>query len=600
MVSEHSTELLLHLNDGASALRHWLKRTTGRAVFEILMTLAILFAPASIVRADERSVEARHGMVVTVSPPATDVGVAILQQGGNAVDAATAVAFALAVTWPSAGNIGGGGFMLVYPGAGEKPVCIEYRETAPAAATVSMLRDNNRMDGLRVCATPGTVAGLALAHRRYGKLPWRGLVMPAVRLARDGIIVDRALVRSLNGVLKGSPQFAELQRVFAPPVGRKAWQVGDRLVQPELGRTLDEIATLGPDAFYRGSIADLIVAEMKAGGGLVTEKDLTAYAAKVREPIHGTYRGYDIFAPPPPSSGGICLVEMLNMLECFQLNERGGPADRSDHGVAWSARTMHLMIEAMSRSYCDRARFLGDSDFVAIPPHLITKEYGRKLGAGIDLVKATPSETLAPDIPLAAESRETTHFSIVDCGGMAVANTYTLENAYGCRVVVRGGGFLLNNEMTDFNRVAGRTDRKGAIGTPPNLIAPGKRMLSSQTPTLVCQNGRLVLVTGSPGGRTIVNTVLCTILNLVDFGMDVHQAVDAPRLHHQWFPDRVCFEGLGRPEYKTTLERLSALGHRFDDKPVSQGDAHSIWIDPQTGHYFGVADKRICGKAAGY
>ena len=585
---------------GASRYRHRLKRTQGKAALGVLIAGTVLvFLPSSVL-AQDRVVEAQHGMVVTVSPPATDVGVAVLQQGGNAVDAAVAVAFALAVTWPSAGNIGGGGFMLVHPGTGQKPVCIEYRETAPAAATASLLRDYTRMDGLRVCATPGTVAGLALAHRKYGRLPWRELTMPAVRLARDGITVDAALAGSLNAVRRASPQLAELQQVFAPPVGREIWQAGDRLVQPDLARTLEQLATRGTDAFYRGRIADLIAAEMKAGEGLITKADLAAYTAKSRDPIHGTYRGYDVFAPGLPSSGGICLVEMLNILECFQLTERPGLPNRPDHSTAWSAQAMYLVIEAMRRAYCDRARFLGDSDFVEIPPHLTTKDYARKLAAGIDLAKATPSETLAADIPLAAESKETTHFSVVDGGGMAVANTYTLENAYGCRVVVRGGGFLLNNEMTDFNRVAGRTDRKGAIGTPPNLIAPGKRMLSSQTPTLICRDGRLVMVTGSPGGRTIINTVLCTIVNLVDFGGDVRRAIDAPRLHHQWFPDRVRFEGLTRPEYKTTIEQLCACGHRFDDTSGPQGDAHTIWIDPQSGRYSGAADKRICGKAAGY
>ena len=267
---------------------------------------------------------------------------------------------------------------------------------------------------------------------------------------------------------------------------------------------------------------------------------------------------------------------------------------------------MHLAIEAMRRAYCDRARHLGDADFVAIPPHLTTKEYARKLAVQIDLAKATPSESLAPEIPLAAEPRETTHFSIVDKDEMAVANTYTLEDSYGSRVMVRGAGFLLNNEMTDFNRVPGRTDRKGAIGTPANLIAPGKRMLSSQTPTLVCRDHpsdgarRVVLVTGSPGGRTIINTVLCTIVNFVDFRMDIGRAVDAPRLHHQWFPDRVSFEGLKQPEYAAAVGQLKRMGHRFDPKSGTQGDAHSIWVDPHTGRYVGAADRRIDGRAAGY
>ena len=489
--------------------------------------------------------------------------------------------------------------MMVYPGAGEKPVCIEYRETAPVAATASMLENYPRKDGPKVCATPGTVAGLAMAHRKYGRLLWRDLLMPAVRLAREGVAVDAALAKSLNVVLKDAPRFAELQRVFAPPQGRKTWQAGDRLIQAELAATLERIAADGPDAFYRGPIADLIAAEMKAGGGLIAKADLAAYEARLREPIHGTYRGYDIFGPPPPSSGGICLVEMLNILECFPLRAGARPAEQVGGSAPWSVPTTHLVIEAMRRAYCDRARFLGDGDFVSIPSYLTTKDYARKLAGEIDPTRATPSEALAADIPLAGESKETTHFSVVDAAGMAVSNTYTLEESYGSRVVVHGGGFLLNNEMTDFNRTPGRTDRKGAVGTAPNLIAPGKRMLSSQTPALVCRDGRLVLVTGSPGGRTIINTVLCVILNMVDFGMSPREAVDAPRLHHQWFPDRVSFEGIKRPEYRTTIEQLTALGHQFNAKVDPQGDAHSIWIDPQSGHCFGIADDRIDGNAAG-
>lgn len=584
-----------------SVLRQVPKPVTGKTTLAAIFFAAlVLLAAPSRLSAAERAVEARHGMVVTVSPPATDIGVAVFRRGGNAVDAAVAVAFALAVTWPGAGNIGGGGFMMVLPGPGQKPVCVEYRETAPMAATASMLQDDAQQDGYKVCATPGTVAGMGLAHRTYGRLPWRELVMPAVRLARDGFAVDAALAKSLNRVLPKSRQFAELQRVFAPPQGQDAWLAGNCLVQPDLAQTLEQIAMAGPDAFYRGPIADLIEAEMKTGGGLITKRDLAAYAAHLREPIHGTYRGYDVFAPPPPSSGGTCLVEMLNILECFQLSDSPPSLNRTGHSTPWSARAMHLVIEAMRRAYCDRARFLGDADFVSIPPHLTLKDYARQLAAQISLSQATTSESLAADIPLAAESTDTTHFSVVDSSGMAVANTYTLENDYGCRVMVRGGGFLLNNEMTDFNRVPGRTDRKGGIGTAPNLIAAGKRMLSSQTPTLVCRDGRLALITGSPGGRTIINTVLCTVLDVIDFNLDVGQAVDAPRLHHQWFPDRVRFEAMNRPEYQTTVEQLKALGHRFESKTEPQGDAHTIWIDPQSGLYFGAADSRIDGKAAGY
>jgi gamma-glutamyltranspeptidase/glutathione hydrolase len=308
---------------------------------------------------------------------------------------------------------------------------------------------------------------------------------------------------------------------------------------------------------------------------------------------------------------------MLNLLENFTLGEENG--DRSNlperpfeccapigpvpfsrpKKNGWNARNVHLVIEAMRRAYCDRARHLGDPDFIPIPAHLTTKEYAKKLAAQIDPAKATPSESLAPEIPLAPESEQTTHFSVVDRAGMAVANTYTLQNSYGSRVVVRGAGFLLNNEMTDFNRVPGRTDRKGAIGTPANLVAPGKRMLSSQTPAIVCRDGRPVLVTGSPGGRTIINTVLCTVIQVVDFGRDVRQAVDAPRMRHQWLPDRAGFEGLDRPEYAATIEQLTRMGHQFEPKAAKQGDAHSIAVDPRTGRLFGAADKRICGKASG-
>ena len=577
-------------------LRHILSTPIARTLLvTTIVTTLCQAAPAA-----ERPLGAARGMVVSVTAEGSDAGLDVLRRGGNAVEAAVATAFALAVTHPAAGNVGGGGFMMVHPGRGRPPVCVEYRETAPARATVRMFEKDLRMDGHKVSGTPGTVAGLALAHKQYGKLPWRDLVMPAVRLARDGFVVNKPLADSLNGVLQSTKMFAEFQRVFAPPRGRTKWQPGDRLVQPELARTLDQIAAGGPDAFYRGPIADQIVAEMIAGGGLITKKDLAAYRANVREPIRGTYRGYDVFGAPPPSSGGICLVLMLNILENFDLGGQPEPASGADRPVPWSPRTMHLVIESMRRAYCDRARHLGDPDFTKIPAHLTTKEYAKKLAAQIDLAKATPSQAIAPDITLAPESESTTHFSVIDKDGMAVANTYTLENAYGSRVVVRGAGFLLNNEMTDFNRIPGRTDRKGTIGTPANLVAPGKRMLSSQTPTLVCRDDRPVLVTGSPGGRTIINTVLCTVVSFVDFHLDSRQAVDAPRLHHAWFPDRVGFEGFKRPEYAQTVEQLRSMGHQFDEKARRQGDAHSIGVDPSTGRYLGAADKRIDGKAAGY
>ena len=528
-------------------------------------------------------------MVVTVSPPASDVGLAVLECGGNAVDAAVATALALAVTYPAAGNIGGGGFMLVWPGAGQEPVCIDYRETAPAAATPDMFLADPARYSHKTVGVPGTLRGLELAHRRWGKLAWRDVVSPAVALAADGFAIDAALAEDLDEVAGKPKSGAEFRRVLSRPEGGK-WRAGDPLVQPDLAGTLRTIADEGADAFYRGRVAEQVVAEMQAGGGLITAADLAGYQAKVRSPIHGTYRGFDIYGPPPPSSGGTVIVEMLNVLENFDLAREG----------RFAPRTLHLMIEAMRRAYCDRARFLGDPDFVEIPPHLTSKEYARKLAAGIDLAKATPSAALAPEVPLAPlEGESTTHFSIVDRGGMAVANTYTLQEAFGARVVVRGAGFLLNNEMTDFNARPGHTDRRGTIGTAANVISPGKRMLSSQSPTIVARDGRLHLVTGSPGGRTIPNTVLCVLVNVLDFDMDVRAAVDAPRMHNQWLPDRVTLELGSEAQYAPLVKQLTALGHNVVAKPREQGDAHTIRVQGDRLH--GAADMRqTVGKAAGF
>jgi gamma-glutamyltranspeptidase/glutathione hydrolase len=525
-------------------------------------------------------------MVVAVSPPGADVGLAVLKRGGNAVDAAVATAFAMAVTYPAAGNIGGGGFMVVFPGGGRQPVVIDYREMAPAAATRTMYKKDDAIYSAKAVGVPGTVRGLALAHRRFGRLPWKEVVLPAVHLAEDGFLIDDSLADSLNWIVGSSDGFPELQRVLGKNRGKDSWQAGDRLVQKDLGRTLRLIAEQGADAFYKGPVAELIAAEMKRDDGLITREDLARYRAHVRAPIHGTFRGYDVYGPPPPSSGGTCLVEMLNILENFDLKKLG----------RYSPETLHLMTEAMRRAYCDRARYLGDSDFVKIPAFLTTKEYAKKLAASIDLKKATRSEDLARDIPLAKEGDNTTHFSVIDRDGMAVSNTYTLERSYGSRIVVRGAGFVLNNEMMDFNWFPGITTRHGTIGTPANQIAPGKRMLSSQTPTIVARNGKVVLLTGSPGSRTIINTVLCVVLNVVEFGMDVRQAVDAPRQHHPWFPDYLSFEGAG--DYPEAVKKLRAMGHHVGGG--HQGDAHSIWVDPKTGLYQGAADSRINGKAAGY
>ncbi len=559
----------------------------------ILVGLALAVAlPCSragrVAAATETDVVAKHGAVVSVALEASETGVKILERGGNAVDAAVATALALAVTYPQAGNLGGGGFMMVHHARLGQTACVEYRETAPGAATPELFKQLTPTSrGMLSAGVPGTVRGLALAHARFGRLPWKELVEPSVRLAEDGFVLDAHQARALNGFVQHARDYAEAVRVFSKPDG-SAWETGDRFVQKDLAATLRVIGDQGPDAFYTGTIADKIVAEMQAGGGLITRGDLAAYQANIRQPIHGSYRGWDVFAPPPPSSGGVALVEMLNMLESFDLAAQGRT----------SAAATHTLIEVMRRAYFDRAMALGDPAYTAVPVARLTSQaYARQEAETIAPDHATPSAELGSALLAAAEGENTTHFSVVDAEGNAVSNTYTLQDIYGSYVVVRGAGFLLNNEMTDFNLHPGRTDRSGEIGTAPNVVEPGKRMLSSQTPTLVLRDGKVRLVTGSPGGRTIINTVLNMVLNVTEFGMTVRDAVDAPRMHQQWFPDVTRIEA-GRVS-DTTRTELEALGHHFEVAP-RLGDAHSIWIDPQTGLRHGAADRRIRGSAAGY
>src|SRR5262249_23397580 len=364
---------------------------------------------------------------------------------------AVATAFALAVTWPEAGNLGGGGFLLVHPGGGAEPTFFDYRETAPAAATKDMFAAKKPSSHLLV-GVPGTVRGLALAHKRFGKLPWKALATPAVKLARDGFPLEGHLAAGLNDVVRRSADYPELRRVLGKDGGKGAWKAGDVLTQPDLAATLQLIAE-GPDAFYKGRIADQLVAEMKAGGGLITREDLAGYTARERKPLHGTYRGCDVWSAPPPSSGGTALIEMLNILETFDLKKDG----------RYSAATLHRMTEAMRRAYADRARHLGDPDFVKVPDFFKSKEHAREWAATIKADRATPSADVAPDVKLSDGGDSTTHFSVVDRDGMAVANTYTLEQSYGGRVVVAGAGFLLNNEMGDFNPKPGVTTKGGLI-----------------------------------------------------------------------------------------------------------------------------------------
>ena len=533
------------------------------------------------------SAEGRSGMVVSVSVPASDVGRSVLMRGGNAVDAAVATAFALAVTYPPAGNLGGGGFMLVHPAPGEgDPVAFIYRETAPAAAKPGMYTKEDSQYTHKAVATPGTVRGLALVHRRFGTLPWAQLIAPAVALARDGFLIDTNLADSLNETLPKATDAPEFLRVFGKP-GGGPWKPGDRLVQPDLARTLQLLADLGPDAFYTGPIADSLVDEMARGKGLITHRDLADYQPLACKPLTTRYRGtYDVYVPPPPSAGGACLLEELNIVQCFDLKAW----DR------WSPQLMHVMAEAMRRAQYDRARYLGDPAFVEIPSRLTTPEYGRQLAQSIDLHKAGRSEPLPAGGPSSREEQSTTHFSIIDHKGMAVANTYTLERLWGTRIVVKNRGFLLNNNMFGFNLFPGETDTFGVA----NTIAPGKRMLSSQAPTIVAEGGRVKLVTGTPGTRAIPNTVLCLMVNLIDFEMPLRAAVEAPRFSHEWLPDQISFEAPER--YPDLVKAMTAMGHTIvRTGPRPQGDAQTIWV-VEPGRYVGAADVRRSknSSAAGY
>ena len=571
-------------------------RIHSRGALAVVMAIAPLPVGAQVPFDSAGMVVSRNGLVISSSSIASDVGAGILRKGGNAVDAAVATAFALAVTYPGAGNIGGGGFMAVRLKDGTATT-IDYRERAPFASTRTMYLDSaghiNRSltaTGYLAPGVPGTVRGLALAHRRFGKLPWRDVVLPAAQLASRGFVLDSSLARSLaREVAQAMQPYAASIAAYGKRDG-SSWQAGDTLVLADLGRTLAAIATRGADVFYTGWIADSIAADMQRNGGLISKKDLAAYRPRERAPIRGHYHGYDIVTMPPPSSGGVAMVEMLNILSHFDLEKQG----------RWSPETLHLMIEAMRRAYVDRARYLGDPDFVKMPlARLTSPSYAATLASQIDRRHATSSIELGKDIvtpsSVATESDETTQFSIVDKDGNAVSNTFTLEGGYGSHVVVRGAGFLLNNEMGDFNKKPGETNVQGDIGTPANLIEPGKRMLSSMTPTIVTRNGRLFMVTGSPGGRTIINTVMEVVLNATGFGMNAREAVDAPRLHHQWLPDVATFEHDAIAD--STASQLRAMGHTVEQRG-RQGDAHTIIFDAQTKTAYGANDRRSSDSKA--
>jgi gamma-glutamyltranspeptidase/glutathione hydrolase len=562
--------------------------------------------PAPSSKAEPGVAIGMKGAVSSAEGAASDVGVAILKKGGNAVDAAVAVGFALGVTHPTAGNIGGGGFMVLRFPDGTS-TSIDYREMAPRAASRDMYLDASGQVtkegriGPRAAGVPGVVAGLALVHHKYGKLPWADVIAPAIALARDGSTLDSFHADDMKGVLERISEYAKdpssqspaLQAAlkstlatFSKPDG-SAYVTGEVWRQPDLARTLEAIAKGGPDAFYHGALAADMATKVKAMGGIWTPEDLAGYHALFREPIKFSYRGYDIITMPPPSAGGIVLRQILAAAEYLEL-----------YKLDWdSTPRIHLYVEALRRTYADRNELIGDPDFVKIPLNeLLDTRYISKRMAGIDPKHATPSSEIKAGIQL-KESEHTTHFSVVDASGMAVANTYTLNGGFGARVVVPGTGVILNNEMDDFTSKVGSPNMFGLVQGPQNSIEPGKRMLSSMTPTIVVKDGKLRAVVGSPGGPTITTTVAQIVMQLIDHGRTLQQAVAATRIHHQWLPDQIWHES-SLPA--STATELQALGHKLASRDRI-GHANCIEVDPKTSSLIAVADvQRDGGQASAY
>ncbi len=588
----------------ATAMRDEAKRSeAGGSFFRVAVLVAALFLPLSAGAQNEvaasnlaiaRPTAARHGMVVSQEATASRVGVDILKQGGNAVDAAVAVGFALAVTLPRAGNLGGGGFMLIHLAEGKKTIAIDYRETAPGLTTKDVFlnekgepdREKSVYSGLAVGA-PGTVAGLELAWRKYGsgRFSLADLVAPAIGLARQGLTVDDDLADSLPLATRAFARHPSSARIFLRPDGT-ALRIGDHIALDDLAATLEAIAARGAAGFYAGPTAEKIVAAVREAGGRMTLQDLASYRAIEREPVRGTYRGHDIVSMPPPSSGGLHIIEIANILEGFPLGEQGFNA----------AQTIHEMAEAEKLAYADRAQYLGDPDFVKIPvAGLTSKAYAGRLREGIAPDHARAAGEIAPGKPEPYESDQTTHFSIVDEKGNAVSNTYTLNLSYGCGLVAEGAGVLLNDELDDFSAKPSAANVYGLLGGDANAPAPGKRPLSSMSPTMVFKDGELELVTGAAGGSRIISVVLQIVLDTIDHGLNVAEAEEAPRVHHQWLPDELRIE---RGLSKDTIRLLEAMGHKVVLREP-MGSAYTI--ARKGGMLMGASDPRHRGTlAVGY
>ncbi|MGI8656111.1 MAG: gamma-glutamyltransferase [Pyrinomonadaceae bacterium] len=587
-------------------------KSTRRIFTTLLLTLAFIIAPIASLRdgnsnvpasfhahaASHDPVRATHGMVASTSRIASEVGRDVMRRGGNAVDAAIATAFALAVTYPAAGNLGGGGFMMIRLKSGAT-TAIDYREMAPQAATRNIYQDKNgnlikgegsSTVGYRAAGVPGTVAGMELALKKYGsgKLTWVQLIEPARKLAADGFPLTHALNRGFSSEQKLLNSYEDSRRIFLN--NGKLYNDGDTLRQTELAQTFARLQRNGAREFYEGETARLIVADMKRHNGLMTLEDLKNYVAKERVPLRSTYRGYEIISMPPPSSGGAVLIEILNILEGYDLAKMN-PS---------SSEKYHLLTEAMRRAFADRAEYMGDTDFVHVPiAGMIDKAYAARQRASIDANRASTSTEIRAGKPAGYESEETTHFTIVDADGNAVSNTYTLNGGFGSGATAKGTGFLLNNEMDDFAAKPGVPNAYGLIQGERNAVAPRKRPLSAMTPTFVLRkDNTLWFAIGSPGGPTIIDTVLQTIINIVDHNMNIQQAIDAPRIHHQWLPDEIVYEPYGLSG--DTARALLSRGHKLIEKPRYMGDAQGIMIEEKTGVRLGASDPRNDGAPVGY
>lgn len=567
------------------------KRAAALIAGSVILFSQTAFSEAIIEGQRMYPVMAKNGMVVTSHFLATRSAQHVLQEGGNAIDAAVTAAFSLAVTQPRSGNIGGGGFMLISSEQKDEVVAIDYREKAPGEATVDMFLDKRGDADSNVSryshlasGVPGTVAGLAMALESYGTISLQQAMAPAIKLAEEGFIVTSRFSNGLKEKETMLKKWDSSKNLFYKADG-SYYEAGDLFMQKDLAATLRRISENGVQEFYQGKTAELLVAEMAKHGGLITMDDMQSYAPQLREPIHGNYRGHDIYSMSPPSSGGVHVVQILNILEGYNIKEYG-------HN---SAQTIHLMAEAMKRAYADRSLYLGDKDFVSVPlAGLTSKQYAASIRAKITPQKATASKTIAPDNPLPFESNETTHFSIVDTFGNAVSNTYTINFSYGSGIIVEGAGFLLNNEMDDFSAKPGVANGYGLLGGEANKVEAHKRMLSSMSPTIVKKDGKNFLVTGSPGGSRIISTTLQVIMNIIDHDLNIQSAVTAPRIHHQWLPDELRIEEGISPD---TVKILQDMGHNVKQKSA-MGAIQSIMLKDEM--IYGAADpRRSTALAAG-